>query len=89
MSSARLHSRILLASQVVWEAACAAAAVLQAVAGVAQTVAKAIRQGIESEVRARKTAAEAIHASEEQLDQGEIVKLLEEEMMQAAKNLEF
>jgi excinuclease ABC subunit B len=50
---------------------------------------KAIRDGIESEVKARRTAAEAIHANEEQLDQGEIVKLLEEEMLQAAKNLEF
>jgi excinuclease ABC subunit B len=54
-----------------------------------QTVQKAIREGIESEVNARKTAAAAIHADEEQLDQGEIVKLLEEEMLQAAKNLEF
>ena len=54
-----------------------------------QTVQKAIRDGIESEVKARRTAAEAIHANEEQLDQGEIVKLLEEEMLEAAKNLEF
>jgi excinuclease ABC subunit B len=54
-----------------------------------QTVQKAIRDGIESEVKARRTAAEAIHANEEQLDQGEIIKLLEEEMLQAAKNLEF
>jgi excinuclease ABC subunit B len=54
-----------------------------------QTVQKAIRDGIESEVKARRTAAEAIHANEEQLDQGELVKLLEEEMLQAAKNLEF
>jgi excinuclease ABC subunit B len=54
-----------------------------------QTVQTAIRDGIESEVKARRTAAEAIHANEEQLDQGEIVKLLEEEMLQAAKNLEF
>jgi excinuclease ABC subunit B len=54
-----------------------------------QTVQKAIREGIESEIKARRTAAAAIHADEEQLDQGEIVKLLEEEMLQAAKNLEF
>jgi excinuclease ABC subunit B len=53
------------------------------------TVQKAIRDGIESEVKARRTAAAAIHADEEQLDQGEIIKLLEEEMLQAAKNLEF
>src|SRR5439155_15894624 len=54
-----------------------------------QTIVKAVRQTLESEVKARKTAAEAIHANEEQLDQGEIVKLLEEEMIEAAKNLEF
>jgi excinuclease ABC subunit B len=54
-----------------------------------QTVQKAIRQGIESEINARKIAASAIHADEEQLDQTEIIKLLEEEMLQAAKNLEF
>ena len=34
-------------------------------------------------------AAAASHANEEELDQGEIIKLLEEEMLQAAKNLEF
>jgi len=54
-----------------------------------QTIKKAVRQTLESEVKARKVAAEAIHANEEQMDQGEIVKLLEEEMIQAAKNLEF
>src|SRR3954462_9609325 len=54
-----------------------------------QTVEKSTREGIESEVKARKTAAAAIHANEEELDQGEIIKLLEEEMLQAAKNLEF
>src|SRR5438034_4080024 len=54
-----------------------------------QTVQKAIRQGIESEIKARRTTAAVIRADEEQLDQGEIVKLLEEEMLQAAKNLEF
>jgi excinuclease ABC subunit B len=53
------------------------------------TVQKAIRDGIESEVKARRTVANAVHADEEQLDQTEIIKLLEEEMLQAAKNLEF
>jgi excinuclease ABC subunit B len=54
-----------------------------------QTVQKAIREGIESEIKARKTVAAAVHADDEQLDQTEIIKLLEEEMLQAAKNLEF
>ena len=42
-----------------------------------------------TEIKARRTVAEAVHANEEQLDQTEIIKLLEEEMLQAAKNLEF
>src|SRR6184192_225034 len=54
-----------------------------------QTVQKAIRSGIESEVKARKTAAEAVRMQEEQLDQTEVIKLLEEEMIEAARSLEF
>jgi excinuclease ABC subunit B len=54
-----------------------------------QTVQKAIRSGIESEVKARRTVQDAIHANDDQLDTTEIVKLLEEEMLEAARNLEF
>jgi excinuclease ABC subunit B len=54
-----------------------------------QTVKKAIRTSIESEVKARRTVQEAIHADDQGLDQTEIVRLLEEEMIEAAKNLEF
>jgi len=54
-----------------------------------ETIKKAIRSGIESEVKARRTVSEAIHANDEALDQTEIIKLLEEEMLEAAKNLEF
>jgi excinuclease ABC subunit B len=54
-----------------------------------QTVVRAIRSGIEAEVKARRVAAEAVRANEEQLDQSEIIKLLEEEMLEAARNLEF
>lgn len=53
------------------------------------TVVKAIRSSIESEVRARRTAQEAIRADESSYDQVEIIRLLEEEMLEAAKNLEF
>src|SRR5688500_2643257 len=53
------------------------------------TIVKSIRASLESEVKARKTVQEAIRANDEQLDQTEIVKLLEEEMLQAAQNLEF
>jgi excinuclease ABC subunit B len=54
-----------------------------------ETIKKAIRATLESEVKARRTVQEAIHANDEQLDVTEIVKLLEEEMLQAAQNLEF
>jgi excinuclease ABC subunit B len=53
------------------------------------TIHKAIREGIESEIKARRTVAETVRANETELDQTEIIKLLEEEMLQAAKNLEF
>jgi excinuclease ABC subunit B len=53
------------------------------------TIQKAIRSGIESEVKARRIAQDAIRANEEQFDTTEIVKLLEEEMLEAARNLEF
>lgn len=52
------------------------------------TVKKAIRQSIESEIKARKTVAEAV-GGEQQLDQTELIALLEEEMLKAAQNLEF
>ena len=54
-----------------------------------QTIQKAIRSGIESEVKARRVAQDAIRANEEQFDTTEIVRLLEEEMLEAARNLEF
>jgi excinuclease ABC subunit B len=54
-----------------------------------KTIEKSIRTGIESEMKARRTAREAIHESESQFDQGELIRLLEEEMLEAAKNLEF
>jgi excinuclease ABC subunit B len=52
-------------------------------------VKKAIRVGLESEVKARRAAQEAIRVNDSQYDQAEIVRLLEEEMLEAAKNLEF
>ena len=54
-----------------------------------QTIKKAIRTSIESELKARKTVQDAIHADDASLDQTEIIKLLEEEMLEAARNLEF
>ena len=37
----------------------------------------------------RKAAEEALNASEQEMDQTELIKLLNEEMLQAAQNLEF
>jgi excinuclease ABC subunit B len=54
-----------------------------------QTIKKSIRTTLETEVRARKAAQQAIHAGEAEFDQTELVKLLEEEMLEAARNLEF
>jgi excinuclease ABC subunit B len=54
-----------------------------------QTIVKSIRTTIESEVKARRTVQEAIRVDDSSFDQAEIVRLLEEEMIEAAKNLEF
>jgi excinuclease ABC subunit B len=54
-----------------------------------ETVKKAIRSTLEAEVKARRTVQEAIHAGQQEMDSTEIIKLLEEEMLQAAQNLEF
>ena len=54
-----------------------------------ETITKEIRHGLEQLVRANKVVAEAIHASEAQLDRGELIARLEEEMLEAAEALEF
>ncbi|HZL36572.1 MAG TPA: excinuclease ABC subunit UvrB [Tepidisphaeraceae bacterium] len=53
------------------------------------TIKKGIRTSIESEMKARRTTQEAIHANPNEFDQTELIRLLEEEMLTAAKNLEF
>jgi len=53
------------------------------------TIVKAIREGLESELRARRAVQEAIHAEDPEVDQAELVRLLEEEMLDAARSLEF
>ena len=53
------------------------------------TVQKALHSTLETEMKARRTVAAAVRENESQLDQGEIVRLLEEEMLESAKNLEF
>ncbi len=54
-----------------------------------ESIKKAIRKGLASAVKARKTAAEAIKSSELELDRTELITLLEKEMLEAAEALEF
>jgi len=53
------------------------------------TIQKAIRRGIEFELRARRTAREAIATTEEEFETSELVTMLEEEMLGAAEELDF
>ena len=56
-----------------------------------QTVKKALRQSIESEVKARRTVRETVRDRVEgdDVNREQLVALLEDEMLQAAQNLEF
>ncbi len=53
------------------------------------TIIKSIRTSLESEIKARKTVQETLKVDAQTMDNTEIIKLLEEEMLEAAKNLEF
>lgn len=52
-------------------------------------ITKAIRRGIEMELRARKTARDAVRKSEDAYDRDELLAELEQQMFEAAENLEF
>ena len=54
-----------------------------------KTIQKAIRNTLAEQLKARKVAREAIHATEEEYDQTELLAQLEKEMLQAAKDLDF
>lgn len=54
-----------------------------------ETIRKAIRRGIEDELKARKTARAAVRTSEESFDRAGLLEALEEEMLAAARELEF
>jgi len=54
-----------------------------------ETIKKEIRSSLEQVVKAHKVAAEAIRASEEQLDKTELIAMLEKEMLEAAEALDF
>lgn len=53
------------------------------------TIQKSIRHGIDVELKARRLAREMVAASEEDYDINETLRQLEEEMLEAANNLEF
>jgi excinuclease ABC subunit B len=57
----------------------------------AQTIKKAIRRGIEMELKAHKTARAALSPQkrEQEYDREELVAILEGEMLEAAQQLEF
>ncbi|QQE12234.1 excinuclease ABC subunit UvrB [Planctomycetota bacterium] len=54
-----------------------------------KTIKKAIRTGIESELKARKTARDALNITETEFDRGELLRDLENQMLEAAQMLEF
>jgi excinuclease ABC subunit B len=53
------------------------------------TIQKAIRHGIDVELKARRTAREMVAESEGDYDASEMLRILEDEMLSAANNLEF
>jgi excinuclease ABC subunit B len=54
-----------------------------------ETIRKAIRSSLQSSVAAQHKVAEAIRLDEQQYDRNEMIKMLEQEMLQAAEELEF
>ena len=54
-----------------------------------RTVQKAIRRGIELELKARKTARKAMAQDEKEYDRAELITEFEKQMLEAAKSLEF
>ena len=53
------------------------------------TIQKAIRRGLAHDLQARKTAREATKTNEPEFEIGEMIRMLDEEMLQAANSLEF
>ncbi|MBX3363495.1 MAG: excinuclease ABC subunit UvrB [Phycisphaeraceae bacterium] len=56
---------------------------------VPKTIVKPIRRGIETEIRARKVARQALESAEDAFEAGVLVQTLEDEMLKAADALEF
>ncbi len=56
---------------------------------VPKTIVKPIRRGIETELKARRMAREAVENEEQAFEAGSLVQTLEEEMLRAARELRF
>jgi excinuclease ABC subunit B len=54
-----------------------------------QTIQKAIRAGLQTELKARKTAREAVREAEPEYEVSELIRMLESEMLDAAEAMEF
>ena len=54
-----------------------------------QTIIKAIRSGLELQVKANRTMRAAVRAKEPEFETAELVRQMEDEMLQAAEQLEF
>ena len=54
-----------------------------------ETIRKAIRRGIEMELKAHRTARQVVATNEEQYEITELVRILEDEMLEAANELQF
>jgi excinuclease ABC subunit B len=53
------------------------------------TIVKGIRRGLEAELKARRTAQAAVAGGDQDYEVGELIMMLEEEMLEAAQNLDF
>jgi len=53
------------------------------------TIQKAIRRGLDIELRARRTAREAVRSQEPEYDASELLRTIEAEMLEAAEKMEF
>jgi excinuclease ABC subunit B len=54
-----------------------------------ETIKKAIRSDLQSQISAREIAIRAVHSTEEEYERDELIALVEKEMLEAAEKLEF
>lgn len=56
---------------------------------VPKTIVKAIRRGMETQLRARRRAREAVETAEQAFEAGSLIEVLQDEMVAAAEDLDF